>query len=276
MKTQLNENLTNIRNFLNLIRKQYPTREEIYNFFLECKTFVFNQYNLNENDYDISLHFISPTDLEFDEAKMIADEKNPNKFEIILSFHKLSNKLSLLSSNKSKNKETLSKKVLLEKRQASIITLIISFFHELGHVFQYIRNPEMMEKEDEIKNALTDTFEQVCCLMPNNRKTRLITKTLGKHINALAYMSRPEKDADSKAYIYFASIFSQLLRVEQNEEMIDFLCSIYAYINKAKKHNHKIYREYSKENREAIEKLHDLNFQKELETLTEELEKSLS
>ena len=50
--------------------------------------------------------------------------------------------------------------------------------------------------------------------------------------------------------------------------MLDFLCAIYNYINKARKHNHKVYREYSKENREAIDKLHDLKFEKELENLT--------
>ena len=281
MKAKLNKNLTNIRNFFNLIRTEYPTTEEVYNFFLECKSFVFEQYGLNENDYNITIHFITPKELSFDEAKMYADEKDPNKFDIILSFHKLSNKYSLStkskenSSTQTKEHVSLSKQDMLEKRQTSILTIIISFLHELGHVFQYIREAKIMDKEDEVKNDLTDTFEQVCCLMPHNKKTRLIIKALGKHINALAYMSRCEKDADKKAYIYFASILSQLIRVEEDEEMLDFLCSIYNHINKNRKHNHKVYREYSKENREAIEKLHDLKFEKELENLTEKLKNSV-
>lgn len=278
MKSNLNENLTKIRNFFVLIRTQYPTREEFYNFLLECKSFIFNQYGLDENKYDITIHFIVPHELGFDEAKMYAHENDKNKFDINLSFHKLSNKYSLLpstkkenSSTQTKNQTTLSNKDLLKKRQTSILTLIISFFHELGHVFQYIRESKIMNKEDEIKNDLSDTFEQVCYLMPNSKKTRLIIKALGKHINALAYMSRCEKDADKKSYIYFASILTKLIQVEEDEEVLDFLCSIHGYINKARKHNYKIYREYSKENREAIEKLHDLKFEQELEKLTEKL-----
>ena len=68
--------------------------------------------------------------------------------------------------------------------------------------------------------------------MPNSKKTRLIIKALGKHINALAYMSRCEKDADKKSYIYFASILTKLIQVEEDEEMLDFLCSIYVILTK--------------------------------------------
>ena len=270
---KLNKNLTNIRNFFNLMRTQNPTREEIYNFLLECKSFVFSQCGINENDYNITIHFTKQKELDFDEAKMWADELNPNKFDISLNLNKFSNKYSLMEIFKKEN-STPNKQDLLKERQTSILTLTISFFHELGHVFQYICEPKTMEQDDENRNALIESFEQVCCLMPNNKKTRLIIKTLGKHINALAYMSRLEKNADKKGYIYFASILSELIKVEEDEEMLDFLCSIYNYINKAKKNNHKIYREYSKENREAINKLHDLEFEKELEKLTKTLEDS--
>lgn len=223
MKSELNKNLTNIRNFFALIRKENPTREEVLNFLLECKTFVFNQYGINESDYDITIHFTHPNILDFDEAKMCADSKYENKFEITLSFHKLSSKYNFLEN---KN-ESLNKAEILNKRNTSIFVLTQSFLHELGHCFQYIRNPKMMEKEDELKDSLMETFEKVCCHMQNNRKTRLIIKTLGKHINALAYMSRPEKDADKKGYIYFASILTKLISVEKDEEMIDYLCSIF-------------------------------------------------
>ncbi len=273
MKRELNKNLINIRNFFNLIRTDYPTEEEVYNFLVECKTFIFKGYGINENDYNITIHFTKSKELDFDEAKMCADEKDPTKFGITLNSNKLSNKYSLLESS-NKTKETLSKKELLEVRQASILTLTISFFHELGHVFQYILEPKTMEIEDENNTALVDAFEQVCFLMPSSRKTRLIIKSLGKHINALAYMSSSERNADKKAHMYFASILTELIRVEEDDEMLDFLCSIYNYINKAKKHNHKIYREYSKENREAIEKLHDLDFENELEKLSSSLENS--
>ena len=274
MNKNLDNNLTKIRNFFDLIRNEYPTKEEVYNYLLACKSFVFSQYGLNENDYDITIHFTNSKELDFDEAKMLADENDVSKFEITLKSNKLSNKYYLNEFEK-KSKETLSKKDLIEKRQSSILTLTISFLHELGHVFQYIQEPKTMQIDDENKDALIEAFKQTCCLMPNNRKTRLLIKALGKHINALAYMSSPERNADKRAYIYFASILTNLIRVEEDEEMLDFLCSAHNYINKAKKHNYKVYREFSKENREAILKLHDLEFEKELEELSKSLEDSI-
>ena len=215
MNKNLDNNLTKIRNFFDLIRNEYPTKEEVYNYLLACKSFVFSQYGLNENDYDITIHFTNSKELDFDEAKMLADENDVSKFEITLKSNKLSNKYYLKEYDK-KSKQTLDKKELIEKRQSSILTLTFSFLHELGHVFQYIQEPKTMQDDDENKDALIEAFKQTCCLMPNNRKTRLIIKALGKHINALAYMSSPERNADKRAYIYFASILTNLIRVEDH------------------------------------------------------------
>lgn len=280
MKSNLTSNLKNIRNFLSLLRTENPTKEEVINFLLECKTFVFNQYGLNENDYDISLQFVNPKELDFDEAKMCADENDPNKFIITLNKQKLLGKSNLVSIEKTKdNKKSEQKSQNLEtqhnNRIKSILTLTQSFLHELGHVMFYITSPKTMEREDEIKNNLYDTFEQVYFLMPHNKKTRLIIKALGKHINALAYMSMPEKDANRKYYIYITDILFTLINLEENEEMLNFLYMLYANFNRARKLNHMLYRKFNKENREAIDKLHDLEIEKELENLTKELEKSI-
>jgi hypothetical protein len=115
------------------------------------------------------------------------------------------------------------------------------------------------------------TLEQIYLRLENSRKKRLLIKTLSKHINAMAYMSGPEKDANRKSYIYFANVLSVLLSCEKDEEMIEFLCLLYENFNRSKKHNYKLYRQHSKENREEIEKLHDLNFEEELENLTRNL-----
>lgn len=281
MKEKLNKNLSNIRKFLSLLRTENPTQEEVVNFLFDCKTFVFNQYGLNENDYDISIQFVSPKELDFDEAKMCADEHDPNKFVITLNKQKLLGKNNLVTvkrnnENKKVEQESENLETQHNNRIKSILTLTQSFLHELGHVMIYITNPKTMKREDELKDNLYDTFEQVCFLMPNNKKTRLIIKTLGKHINALAYMSMPEKDANRKYYVYITNILTCLINVEEDEEMLNFLCLLYLNFNRARKLNHKLYRKYTKENREAIDKLHDLNFEEELENLTKELEKSLS
>ncbi len=281
MKEKLNKNLTNIRHFLSLLRTENPTQEEVVNFLFECKTYVFNQYGLNENDYDISLQFVHPKELDFDEAKMSAEENNSNKFTITLNKQKLLGKNNLVtikrnSENKKYEQNSDNLKLQHNNRIRSILTLTQSFLHELGHVMIYITNPKAMKREDELKDNLYDTFEQVCFLMPNNKKTRLIIKALGKHINALAYMSMPEKDANRKYYIYITNILMCLISVEEDEEMLNFLSTLYLNFNRARKLNHKLYRQYSKENREAINKLHDLNFEQELENLTKELEKSLN
>ncbi len=271
MKAKLNKNLTNIRNFFVLLKNENPTQEEIYNYLLELKTFVFNHYDLNENDYDISIEFVSPKVLDYDEAKMCAYSHDDKKFTITLNKHKLVGKYNLLSYNKKDQQQTESVDDQHKNRIKSILTLTHSFLHELGHVMIYIISPEKMKEEDELSDAIFESLEQVISYLENNRKKRLIIKTLSKHINALAYMSEPEKDANRKAYIYFANILSILIPVEQDAEIEDFLCVLFANLNALRKLNYKLYRQYSKENREAIEKLHDLDFENELEKLSNSL-----
>ena len=276
MKAKLNNNLTNIRNFLNLLRKENPTQEEVVNFLLEMKTFVFNQYGLNENDYDIKIQFVHPKVLDYDEAQMCADINNSKKFSISLNKHSLLGNINLINikrtkENKKAEQETENLEEQHRNRISSILTLTQSYLHELGHVFQYIKTPNKMNQEDEIKDAVYQALEEICLYLDNNKKKRLLIKTLSKHINAMAYMSGLEKDANRKCYIYFANLLSILLSSEEDEEMIDFLCLLYQNINQAKKQNHKLYRQYSKENRDAIEKLHDLKFEEELENLTRNL-----
>lgn len=276
MKTKLNKNLTNIRNFLNLLRTENPTKEEIANFLLELKTFVFNQYGLNEEYYDINIQFVHPKVLDYDEAQMDIDKNNGNKFTIYLSKEKLAGKNNLVKTKRTKeNKKAEQTTENLTQqhnnRVSSVLTITQSFLHELGHVIQYIRNPKRMKEEDDIKDTAYEVLADITFLLDNSRKKRLLLKALGKHINAMAYMAGPEKDANRKCYIYFANVLSVLLSAEQDEEMIDFLCLLYMNINRAKKHNHKIYRQYSKENREAIDKLHDLKLEKELDEMTKKL-----
>lgn len=276
MRTKLNKNLTNIRNFFNLIRTENPTKEEIYNFLLEMKTFVFSQYGLNENDYDITIQFVHPKVLDYDEASMCADEHNDKLFTISLNQRNLIGKYNLIEirrnkENKKIEQDSTNLELQHQNRLKSILTLTQSYLHELGHVIQYIKTPNKMNQEDEIKDASYEALEQICFSLENSRKKRLIVKSLSKHINAMAYMSGAEKDANRKCHIYFANVLSILLSAEEDEEMIDFLLLLYLNTNKAKKHNYDIYRQYAKENREAISKLHDLELEKELDALSKKL-----
>lgn len=279
MKTTLNKNLSEIRNFLILLKNENPTQEEVFNFLLNLKTFVFNQYGLNEKDYDISIHFVHPKVLDFDEASMSADENNNSKYTIYLNKKMLTGKNNLIEIKRNRENKKIEQQTtnLVEQhnnRTKSVLTLTQSFLHELGHIIQYILKPSRMHKEDSIKTDVYDSLENIYYLMENSKKKRLILKTLNKHINALAYMSGPEKDANRKGFIYFANVLSLLLSVEQDEENVEFFCMLYQNLNRSKKHNHKIYRKYSKENREAIEKLHDLEFEKELDELAKSLTKN--
>lgn len=276
MKSTLNKNLTNIRNFLVLLKTENPTQEEVVNFLLNLKTFVFNQYGLNENDYNITIQFVSPKVLDYDEASMFADEHNNKKFTIYLNKEKLSGKNNLVriernNQNKKTEQQTSNLEEQHNNRIESILALTQSFLHEIGHVMQYILKPKQMQQEDELKTTVYDSLEHIYFLLENSRKKRLIIKTLNKHINALAYMSGPEKDANRKSYIYFANVLAILLSVEEDEANAEFFCILYHNLNLAKKYNYELYRKYTKENREAIKKLHDLEIEKELANLTKSL-----
>ena len=276
MKSTLNKNLTNIRNFLVLLKTENPTQEEVVNFLLNLKTFVFNQYGLNENDYNITIQFVSPKVLDYDEASMFADEHNNKKFTIYLNKEKLSGKNSLVriernNQNKKTEQQTSNIEEQHNNRIESILALTQSFLHEIGHVMQYILQPKQMQQEDELKTDIYDSLEHIYYLLENSRKKRLLIKTLNKHINALAYMSAPEKDANRKSYIYFANVLAILLSVEEDDANAEFFCILYHNLNLAKKYNYELYRKYTKENREAIKKLHDLEIEKELANLTKSL-----
>lgn len=86
MKSQLNKNLINIRKFFETIYyDETATKEEVYNFLHECTHFVFEQYGIDKNKYEINIRFVSPSVLGEDEARMCRDEKYENKFEVLLN-----------------------------------------------------------------------------------------------------------------------------------------------------------------------------------------------
>ena len=266
-------NLTNIRNFLHLIYwEETASQEEVYNFLQECVTYVFNQYGLDKNKFDIGIHFVSKYVLQDAEAKMVKDEKHENKFYILLNkknkSFKCSNKnySSKYHQNKDKNGEIYITPT--DEEVSDFYTFIISFLHEVGHIIQYIRNPKVMRESDKNIEDFEDSFEIIKKIMPKGKEKRAILRNLNNHRDAQYYMSQIEKDADKKAYIYFVSILQNLIKSEQNEEFLEHLCSLYNFTNHIRKDFFASYRKHNIRNRTAINCLNDLNFTEVLEDLS--------
>lgn len=241
------ENLINIQKFFNLIYyKENATREEIYNFFISLTKYVFKCYGFNYNDYEIVIHFVDGKILGENKAEMIQDETNINKYHIKL------------------NKKQRSYKCTCNADVADFIDFIFTYLHELGHVIQYIESPDVMEYEDLNMQNLDSTVQILSAEMKNSKEKRLIIKSLEKHIDCLAYMHNVEKEANSKAHRYFCAILSKLIAIEEDEELVKFMCSIYCFINKCRKENFASYRKYININKQTLNKLESLDWEDRL------------
>ena len=273
MNTEPQTNLTNIRNFLHLIYwEENASQEEVFNFLQECVTYVFNQYGIDRNKFNIGIHFVSIHVLQDAEAKMVKDEKHENKFYILLNkknkSFKCSNKNYDSKYHQIKDKKGEIYSTPTDEEISNFYTFIISFLHEVGHVIQYIRNPKVMCESDENTKDFEDSFEIIDKIMPKCKEKRAIIKNLNNHRDALYYMSQIERDADKKAYIYFVSILQNLIRNEQDEDFLEHLCSLYNFTNHIRKDFFTSYRKHNIRNRTAINCLNDLNFTEVLEDLT--------
>ncbi|MBO5955113.1 MAG: hypothetical protein J6Q13_04040 [Clostridia bacterium] len=266
-------NLTNIRNFLQLIYwEENASQEEVYNFLQECVTYVFNQYGIDRNKFDIGIHFVDKSVLGDSTARMIRDEKYENKFYILLNkTHK-----SFKVTNKNFNSKYYMNMI---KKEESFTTpgdedvsnfyfFIIGTMHEIGHIIQYIRNKNAMYLSDKSMEDFEESMQLIKYLMPNSKQKRAILKNLEIHADALEFMSPIEKDADKKAYIYFVSILQDLINIEENEEMLEHYYNLYDFIQSIRKDYFISYRKHNIRNRTAIISLNDLNFTEVLEELS--------
>lgn len=246
--------------------------EEIYNFLQELITYVFNQYGIDRNKFDIKLHFVSKAILGDCTARMFREEQYENKFHIIFNKKYKSFKVteknydSKYFLNKINKGESFNTPA--DNNIADFYIFIIDALHEIGHIVQYIRNAKYMLNEDKNQQNLNKSFNLINSLMKNSKEKRAILKNLDTHIDALEYMSPIEKDADKKAYIYFVSILQNLIRTEKDEEFLDHLCCLYGFMNHTRKDYFTSYRKHNRRNKNSITKLNELNLTDVLEELS--------
>ena len=273
MNTNPEQNLNKIREFLHLIYwEENASQEEVYNFLQELTTYVFNQYGIDRNKYDIGIHFVDKSVLGDSTARMIRDEKYENKFYILLNKNHKSFKVtnrnfnSKYHMNMVKNEESFTTPG--DEDVSNFYFFIIGTLHEIGHIIQYIRNKNAMYLSDKSMEDFEESLQLIKYIMPNSKQKRAILRNLQNHADALEYMSPIEKDADKKAYIYFVSILQNLIRNEQDEEFLEHLCSLYNFINHIRKDFFTSYRKYGIRNKNALEKLNELNLPEVLEELS--------
>ena len=216
------QNLNNIRNFLHLIYwEENASHEEVFNFVQELITYVFNQYGIDRNKYDIEIHFVSKNILGDCSARMFREEKYENKFHIIFNKKHKSFKLNEKNYDSkyftNKNIKGESYNTPADNDIADFYIFIIDALHEIGHIVQYIRNTKYMLNADKNQQNLNESFNLLNSLMENSKEKKAILRNLETHIDALEYMSPIEKDADKKAYIYFVSILQNLIKTEKDE-----------------------------------------------------------
>lgn len=231
---ELNTNLKNIRNYFSLIYYQNnATKEETYNFLRECLKFTFDQNNLNVNDYDVTFHIPKHVPLQKSNAAMVANEKDPKKFDVFL------------------NAESLKFKSIDD--MDCLLYYIFVCYHEFGHIIQYVTKPDHMAIFDEDVILMQEAIEDFKCASHKTKFDRKIQRELEKYTDAQEIISYVEKDASKQAFTYYKAMLDQLIVHEQDDELADFFASVYANLQYIKKDEYVFYRKYHHQNKEALE-----------------------
>ena len=192
--------------------------------------------------------------LDDSEARIFPDEKYLNKFDIIF------------------NKKYQSYKFKNQDDDSKFFSFVYYAFHEFSHLIQFIKNPEETRSITEQHDNLNKSITIIKRLMINSKEKRLIIKSLKNHLNAIEFMDSVERDANQQAYDYFISILQQLIAVEYREDFVDFLCSLYNFLEDIKKDNYAIYKKYGRINQANLLRLSKTNWQDELNKISEIVE----
>ncbi len=293
MKTKMNNNLTNIRNFFHLIcYEQNATREEVHNFLQELLKYVFKKNNININDYTITLHCVKEED-KFEKTKkqesklsqesrmfshntkalMMHDKIDPTLFDIYYPHEFISLKPTTDQQKKPKSKKKNETEEIDElyvktrsrvKNLENFLEFIYNMFHEMAHMMQYIQEPEQMKMYDDEIEEMDRNRELIeICLTQNKEKRRLL-KTIDKYVEAQGFIAPYETDANEKADEYFYSLLQTLIRHEQDEELLDFFCLTTKFLKDLSLANLEHEDVQAKFSEEAKEKLEELNLSEHL------------
>lgn len=236
-------NLKNIRDFFNLIYYQNnATQEEIHNFLHECLKYTFEENGFDMTEFDLTIHNKVKNTLIKCDAQMIADDNNPNKFDFYF-----------------KDKFF---KVAKQEDVDSFMYPLYVFFHEIGHMFQYILTAEEMLIYDEEKFETELAVIDLDLKKHKTRKERLLKKALDKFANAQRIICPPEKDANKQSYLYLKDLILTLINYEQDPDLAEYFITLYQDLQYMRKQEFDWYRKYSKFNRDAAEvlKQHSLDY----------------
>ncbi|MBQ8615538.1 MAG: hypothetical protein IJ415_03120 [Clostridia bacterium] len=238
---ELNQNLKNIRNFFSLIYYQKSaTREEIYNFLQECLKFVFEENNLDINDYKIIFHFVKFKE-KTRNASVVPEDNNDYTFHVKIK------KQALTYNEINFDLETANEKM------GDLLEIVLSAFHEYAHIIQYINNLDDMLKFDykwlTVEETI-DSFEG-----SKNKNVKRISKELTNYLDAQEFISKVEKDATTQAHRYYRKMLDLLIIHEQDEELANFFASIYVFVNSLRKDDFKEYRKQNSREKQIVSTL---------------------
>ena len=235
MKT-LSPTQQKIRDFFkSILTYNNATKEETFNFLLNCIKYVFEENRLDIRDFDITIHKdLKEFDIDCD-GKMCADDNDPNKFDFYFkhNFFKIHDQSDV----------------------DSFLYPIYVFFHEVGHMMQYILTPDEIEVFDEEKLATEKALIEMDYENHITKEKRILKKALAKFNNAQYYICYPEKDANRQSYQYIQSLILTLLAYENDDELNKYFSLLLQDLQHIRKEEFIYYRKYSKFNREALEVL---------------------
>ena len=243
----LNKNLTNIKNFFELMFTHgNATKEEVYNFLRECLEYVFSQNNLNIDDYDVTFHFVQSDigqnpDKKLKKSKkqgnalfdgalayMQADDIDDKKFDVYFPRECASFKIATPPRRKGMECE-LTRLEYFEKFEP-FFEFVFIVLHEFSHIIQYIQNPDMMEKTDKEYNKRVLVESTIMENMPNSRNKRIMLHLLEQQTNASNYVSECEIDANEQATQYNCDMLYELMCANSAPYFVEFLMSNYQFV----------------------------------------------
>lgn len=251
MENKLNKNLTNIRNFFELIFTQgNATKEEVYNFLQECLHYVFDQNCLKVEDYDVSLHFLpancgkkpnqklSKAQLKENilmdgfHAYVEACEYDDKKFDVYFPKNMSSFKItSPFQCGKNRDYKDAQNEYI--ERFEEYFYFIFTVLHEYSHIIQYVTAPDIVAEADETAINHAKMEYAVRNFMPNSKDKRLLLRLMEKYFVASSYTCSCEMDADEQATQYYTDILCEIYNAEKNKELALFLLVNYQFVEHA-------------------------------------------
>ena len=295
MKNKLNKNLTNLRNFFELIYTTgSATREEVDSFLRETLKFVFNENALNVEDYEVNFHFLPSKSNKKPNQKLSkqqmkdnmlvggfcayvqADEADDRKFDVYFPQEMRSFKITTpFQCGKNRDYDEALDEYI--ERFGNYFNFIFTLLHEYSHIIQYITMPDIMAEADETEINHAKIEYATKKFMPNSKEKRLLLRLLENYFKASSYTCESEMDADEQATQYYTDILCQIINAEQNAELVDFLLANYQFVEHAhrssKKHQY-IFKPQLYETSARLENIYEGNT--ENKSLTAQIDDALT